>query len=53
MKQLDRAYFAYWGKRGGNQRKKNLTPERRIEIARKAGLAASEARKKKNDPVCR
>jgi general stress protein YciG len=34
------------GRRGGKKRKENLTPERRREIARKAGLASGKARAK-------
>ncbi len=33
------------GKKGGEQRKKNLSPERRIEIARKAGQANKGVKK--------
>ncbi len=35
------------GKRGGEQRKKNLSPERRTEIARKAGRANKGIKKNK------
>jgi general stress protein YciG len=34
------------GKRGAQGRMEKLTPERRSEIARKAGLASGKARKK-------
>jgi len=35
------------GRRGGNKRKENLTPEQLSEIGRKAGLASGRARAKK------
>lgn len=38
---------ALMGKRGGEQRKKNLSPERRTEIARKAGRANKGIKKNK------
>jgi hypothetical protein len=37
------------GKRGAKKRNENLTPERRSEIARKAGLASGKARANKED----
>jgi len=39
--------FKAFGKQGGKKRSKNLTPEQRSEIARKAGLAGGRGRKKK------
>jgi hypothetical protein len=36
------------GKRGAKKRNKNLTPARRSEIARQAGLASGKARAKKS-----
>jgi general stress protein YciG len=38
------------GKRGGKKRSEKLTPERRSEIARKAGLASGKARRKEPLP---
>jgi general stress protein YciG len=35
------------GRRGGNERAKRLTPERRLEIAKQGGQASKAARKKK------
>lgn len=41
-------YFRATGKQGGKKRAKNLTPEERSAIARKAGLAGGRGRKKKD-----
>jgi len=41
------AYIARITSMGGKARAKALTPERRKEIARKAGKASGEARRKK------
>jgi len=35
------------GRRGGRERAKRLSPERRLEIAKQGGQASKEARKKK------
>jgi len=39
--------FAKWGKAGGKKRAKNLTAERRKEIARLAGSAPKKKAKRK------
>ena len=41
--------FRAFGKQGGKKRSKNLTPEQRSEIARKAGKAGGRGRKKKDE----
>lgn len=41
-----KAVFRAFGKQGGKKRSKNLTPEQRSEIARKAGKAGGRGRKK-------
>jgi hypothetical protein len=38
---------ASYGKQGGKKRSKNLTPEQRSQIARKAGKSGGRGRKKK------
>jgi hypothetical protein len=44
-------YIRELGSRGGKSRSRNLTPERRREIARNAALARwSKAKKKKKNP---
>jgi hypothetical protein len=40
--------IAVLGRLGGQTRAKNLTPERRLEIARKASKAAAKARSAKS-----
>jgi hypothetical protein len=50
-KKLSMEFFrkaeARGGKIGGKRRMETLTPEKRSEIARKAGTASAKARKKK------
>jgi len=46
MKKKDAAAVML-GKRGAKKRNEALTPERRSEIARKAGIASGKARRKK------
>ena len=41
------AMFRKWGRQGGHARKRALSPEQRIESARKAGQASAAKRKKK------